>query len=132
MYSKYCFTLQMQVRDYECDIEGIVNNANYLHYLEHTRHQFILKRGLSFASLHHQGIDVVVARVNIAYKTPLRSEDEFVSCLNFRKEGVKYIFEQDIYRLSDNKIVVKAQVDTVCIVDGKLTDCPELMNLLKE
>jgi hypothetical protein len=28
--------------------------------------------------------------------------------------------------------VVKAQVDTVCIVDGKLTDCPELLNLLKE
>ena len=34
----YIFTTRMQVRDYECDIEGIVNNANYLHYAEHTRH----------------------------------------------------------------------------------------------
>mgnify|MGYP002761968770 FL=1 len=29
---KYLFTTRMEVRDYECDIEGIVNNANYLHY----------------------------------------------------------------------------------------------------
>ena len=34
---KYCFETRMAVRDYECDIEGIVNNANYLHYCEHTR-----------------------------------------------------------------------------------------------
>ena len=34
---KYVFETRMEVRDYECDIEGIVNNANYLHYTEHTR-----------------------------------------------------------------------------------------------
>ncbi len=39
--SKYIFETKMEVRDYECDIEGIVNNANYLHYMEHTRHLFL-------------------------------------------------------------------------------------------
>ena len=34
---KYFFTLEIVVRDYELDSEGIVNNAVYLHYLEHTR-----------------------------------------------------------------------------------------------
>ena len=34
--SRYIFETKMEVRDYECDIEGIVNNANYLHYMEHT------------------------------------------------------------------------------------------------
>ena len=28
---EYIFETRMSVRDYECDIEGIVNNANYLH-----------------------------------------------------------------------------------------------------
>ena len=37
---KYVFELPMKVRDYEVDAEGIVNNAIYLHYLEHTRHEF--------------------------------------------------------------------------------------------
>ena len=30
----YIFSLEIAVRDYELDSEGIVNNANYLHYLE--------------------------------------------------------------------------------------------------
>ena len=29
--NKYHFETKMQVRDYECDIEGIVNNAQYIH-----------------------------------------------------------------------------------------------------
>ena len=32
----YIYELKMKVRDYECDLQGIVNNANYQHYLEHT------------------------------------------------------------------------------------------------
>ena len=38
--TKYVYEREMEVRDYELDAEGIVNNANYLHYLEHTRHGF--------------------------------------------------------------------------------------------
>ena len=48
----YIFETRMEVRDYECDIEGIVNNANYLHYAEHTRHLFLRSLGVSFAALH--------------------------------------------------------------------------------
>ena len=65
----YIFETRMEVRDYECDIEGIVNNANYLHYAEHTRHLFLRSLGVSFAALHEQGIDAVVARMNLQYKT---------------------------------------------------------------
>jgi acyl-CoA thioester hydrolase len=109
------------VRDYECDLQGIVNNANYQHYLEHTRHEFLLSAGVSFADLHTQGIDPVVARITISFKTPLKSGDQFVSKLYLKKEGIKYVFYQDIFRKEDNKIVVKAVVDTVCVVNGRLT-----------
>ena len=119
---KYIYELKMKVRDYECDLQGIVNNANYQHYLEHTRHEFLLSAGMSFANLHEQGIDPVVARITISYKTPLRSGDEFVSKLYLKKEGIKYVFYQDIFRASDNKVVVKATVDTVCVVNGRLSN----------
>ena len=53
----YIYELEMKVRDYECDLQGIVNNANYQHYLEHTRHEFLTSVGVSFAALHEQGVD---------------------------------------------------------------------------
>lgn len=34
------FEQAMKVRDYECDAQGIVNNANYQHYYEVVRHEF--------------------------------------------------------------------------------------------
>ena len=110
----------MMVRDYECDIEGIVNNANYLHYAEHTRHLFLKHCGLSFAQMHQKGIDAVVARMNLQYKVPLTCDDEFISRLAMTKEGLRYIFHQDIYRASDEKLCFRAAVEVVCLVNGRL------------
>ena len=119
---EYDFETRMEVRDYECDIEGIVNNANYLHYLEHTRHLFLKSRNLSFAEMHRKGVDAVVARMNLQYKVPLICDDEFVSRLSVSKEGIRYVFRQDIYRLPDEKLCVKAVVELVCLVEGRLSN----------
>ena len=118
---KYCFETQMQVRDYECDIEGIVNNANYLHYCEHTRHLFLQECGLSFAEMHAKGVDAVVARMNLQYKVPLRPDDEFISRLALTKEGIKYVFHHDIFRAADEALCFRGEVTLVCIVDGRLS-----------
>ena len=126
----YIFEPRMEVRDYECDIEGIVNNANYLHYMEHTRHLFLKSRGLSFAEMHNKGVDAVVARMNLQYKTPLRCDDEFISRLGLRKEGLRYVFNQDIFRASDNRLCVRATVELVCLINGKLGNSEEYDKML--
>ena len=118
---KYIYELKMKVRDYECDLQCSVNNANYQHYLEHTRHEFLTSEGVSFAKLHEEEINPVVARITMAYKTPLRSGDEFISKLYVRKEGIKYTVYQDIFRWPDMKPVLKASVETVCLINGRLT-----------
>lgn len=123
---KYVYELKMKVRDYECDLQGIVNNANYQHYTEHTRHEFLLSEGVSFAELHKKGIDAVVARMTMAFKTPLRSGDEFSSRLALKKDGIKYVFIQDIFRLPDERPVLRSTVEAVCLINGKLSDCEEL------
>lgn len=122
----YIYELEFKVRDYECDLQGIVNNSVYQNYLEHTRHEFLLENEVSFDQLHNQGIDAVVARIEMSFKTPLRSGDAFISKLNVVKEGVKYVFNQVIYRKSDLKLCLKARVDTVVVINGKLaTSLPE-------
>ena len=121
----------MKVRDYECDLQGIVNNANYQHYLEHARHEFLLERGISFEQMHVDGIDAMVARINMEFKTPLRSRDEYICKLDVKKEGIRIVFYQEIYRASDNKLCVKAQVDSVLVQNGRLiSSCPELEDKL--
>ena len=120
MQPEYVFETEMEVRDYECDIQGIVNNANYLHYTEHTRHLYLTSLGVSFARLHEQGVDPVVARMNLQYKSPLRSDDIFISRLGVRKEELRYVFNQDIFRKSDNRLCFRATVELVCLINGRL------------
>lgn len=128
----YTYELDFKVRDYECDLQGIVNNSVYQNYLEHTRHEFLLENNVSFDQLHQQGVDAVVARIEMAYKSPLRSGDLFTCKLYVKKEGIKYVFHQAIYRKSDNKLCLRAQVDTVVLIQGKLAAShPQLEHLVE-
>ncbi len=120
------YTLTLKVRDYECDLQGIVNNSVYQQYLEHTRHEFIKEMDLDFAQLHKDGIDMVVARIEMAFKTPLTSGDEALITLKVEKAGIKYIFDQKIYRKSDMKLSLTAKVTTVAVINGKLGIAPEV------
>ena len=122
----------MEVRDYECDIEGIVNNANYLHYTEHTRHLFLKECGLSFAEMHEKGVDAVVARMNLQFKTPLRCDDEFISRLWLEKEGIKYIFHQDIFRANDEALCFHGDITLVCLVNGRLNGSADYDEAFKD
>lgn len=128
----YIFETKMDVRDYECDIQGIVNNANYLHYIEHTRHLFLLSTGISFNAMHKKGVDPVVARMSMQYKVPLRSEEQLISRLSLSKEGLRYIFHQDIYRASDEKLCFSSKVEIVCLIDGRLGESPDYNDALSK
>lgn len=106
-----CFTLEMAVRDYECDLQGVVNNAVYQNYLEHARHEYLKSIGIDFAALAAQGINLVVTRVEIDYKTSLTSGDRFVVAVRLERiSPVRIGFRQDIIRLTDRKAVVNALV----------------------
>jgi len=118
---KYIFTLEIAVRDYELDSEGIVNNAIYLHYLEHTRHAFVKRQGIPFGSLTSDGLIPVVRRMEIDYRTPLRSGDVMLSRLWIERQGARFIFHQDIFRKGDMAPVVNAVVSIVCMEkDGRI------------
>lgn len=108
------FELEMQVRDYECDIQGIVNNAVYQNYLEHCRHKFLNYVDLDFAQLHKDGIDAVVIKAELEYKFPLRPGDDFLIRLKMSKQGhLRVIFNQQIIRKTDEKLMVNAKITTV-------------------
>lgn len=107
----YSFEIELAVRDYECDLQGIVNNAVYQNYLEHARHEYLKTRGLDFAEITQRGINLVVVRVELDYLRSLCSGDRFL--VRLRAEQVsrlRFGFQQDIYRLPDETLVLKAKI----------------------
>ena len=125
----YHFEIELQVRDYECDIQGIVNNAVYQNYLEHCRHKFLNYAGLDFAELHQQGIDAVVIKAELDYKFPLRPGDDFMIRLKMGKQGrLRVVFNQQIFRKSDEKLMVNAKITAVLTKSGR----PILPDILVE
>ncbi|MDE7403301.1 MAG: acyl-CoA thioesterase [Muribaculaceae bacterium] len=128
---RYCFIMDMEVRDYELDCEQIVNNANYLHYMEHTRHKFCKDAGMSFNEMHNQGIDAVVRKVEIEYKSSLRGGDSFLSCLRLERRGARFIFHQDIIR-SNGELCAEADITIVVLKDGKLSRGDELAKIFRK
>ncbi|ERJ71565.1 acyl-CoA thioester hydrolase, YbgC/YbaW family [Porphyromonas sp. oral taxon 278 str. W7784] len=127
----YIFNLDMKVRDYECDLQGVVNNANYQHYMEHTRHEFLESLGANFGQMHEDGLDAFVTKVTISYKKSLRSGDSFRSALRCSMRAPKLIFHQDILHL-DGTLAARGEVECVVVDHGRLTRGEFFAELLKD
>ena len=127
---KPVYELEFLVRDYELDLQGIVNNSVYQQYLEHARHEFLFSRNIDFAKLHDEGKDLVVIRSEIDYKSSLKSRDRFKVTINTSKDGnLKIVFEQDIYRLPDMKLIVKGKITGVCLFKGRPSKPEDMMDI---
>lgn len=125
------FCAEMQVRDYECDLQGIVNNAVYQNYLEHARHEFLLSRGLNFAQLTALGVIIVVIRAELDYKQALRPGDYFTVSVKVRQQGrLKIVFEQEIRKTGSNELMLEARITGVSLKDGKRPYFPEELRSL--
>lgn len=121
------FENRMKVRDYECDAQGVVNNANYLHYFEATRHELMEKCGLRLRDLTDAGIIPVVRNANISYRNSLRGSDEFICTVDIERSGVRYYFTQKIFLISDNTLCASAVIEVVCLINGKVAQ-PEIFD----
>ncbi len=127
----YLYCLPMSVRDYECDIQGIVNNSVYQNYLEHARHEYLKTTGLDFREYAGKGINLVVVRAELDYKYPLESGDRFVVCLNPSRESrLKFAFYQDIFREKDNKLILKAKIIATALNQRGRPEIPEELEVL--
>jgi len=127
----YSFKLAFKVRDYECDLQGIVNNSVYQNYLEHTRHEFLLAQGFNFAQLAAKGVNLVVVRAELIYKRPLKSGDEFWVGLTLeRTSKIRGVFKQDIYRSADDALMLTANIEWASLnQQGRPCHHPELDGL---
>ena len=124
------FDLALKVRDYECDMDHVVNHAVYLNYLEHARHEFLLGVGIKFGELSRQGISLVVTRVEADFRASLTSGDAFVVRTSFSRKGrIRLQFHQSIYRMPDNRLMLSAVVTGTALNERGRPEIPLQLEL---
>jgi acyl-CoA thioester hydrolase len=120
---------ELTVRSYECDSYGHVNNAVYLNYLEYARVSFLKDIGVDYGKLRQRGLGLVVARICIDYKLPLKAEDRLRIVTAPRKSGrASCTFSQKIYR--DGLLAADAEVTWTSIdQQGRPVKLPPELNI---
>ena len=117
--NEFSYKHHFQVRDYELDLLGMVNNSVYQGYLEHARHEFLISIGLDFAKLFEEKWRLVVIRAELDYKNTLHSRDEFFVGLNFKRlSRAKFIFEQEIWLKDGSKQILDAKIIGTCLSES--------------
>ena len=103
--------VEFRVRDYECDMGHVVNNAVYLNYLEHARHELLGSMGIRFGNLAKRGIFLVVTRIEADFKASLTSGDTFIVRTELQRKGrLRLQFNQQIRRSTDGQLMMGALV----------------------
>lgn len=127
------FKITLDVRDYECDLQGIVNNSVYQNYLEHARHQYLKAKKVDFAKLAAEGIDLVVIKAELEYKQSLRPGDRFTVSVRMEKVGrIRWAFVQEIRRQPDDTLMLKGRISGVGLNEkGRPYVVPDLEPLLE-
>lgn len=128
---KEVFSIEGKVRDYECDIQGIVNNGVYQNYLEHARHEFLLHKGVDFVGLAEQSLNLVVTRIEIDYKQPLRPQEIYTVYVDVERiSKIRFEFDQRIE--CDGKLIIKAKVQGTCLNERGRPMIPQELDSILE
>jgi len=107
----------LQVRTYECDSYGHVNNANYLNYLEFARYEHLKDIGFDYVKAVEAGYGLFIARIEIDYKKPAKTDDVLaIKTRPIKKGAVSGTLAQEIKRGGD--ILIEANV-TWAFVNAK-------------
>jgi acyl-CoA thioester hydrolase len=106
-----------EVRDYEVDFQGIVNNAIYFHYLAQARALHLEKMGFDIVKANIEGIKAVLIESNIKFLKPLKYKDIFLVKTHLKRiSKLRFLFIQEILNKNTNEICVKSENLTCCVL----------------
>jgi acyl-CoA thioester hydrolase len=122
-------TSELVVRTYECDTYGHVNNANYLHYLEFARHEYLKAIQFDYNGYTAAGYGLFVTRIEIDFKRPALIDDRLTIFSKIIKKGaVSGVMEQMITH--GDIAIAQAKVQWAFVdVNGKPCRLPARWNV---
>ncbi len=126
------FAHKMKVRDYELDRFGVINNAVYQNYLEHTRYLFLETNGVSMETLIKCGYSPIITKAEVEYRSSLKSGNDFVVNLELTSlSKIKFIFTQEIRSLPRNTLIISAKITGTILNSSKQPCFPDSFQKLR-
>ncbi|HEV2613609.1 MAG TPA: acyl-CoA thioesterase [Gammaproteobacteria bacterium] len=108
--------LSSEVRDYEVDFQGIVNNAVYMNFLDHARSKYLESLGFDIVKIAQEGINIVLFETTLKFKRSLRFRDEYHIKTNLiRLSRFKLYMPQEIINTQTNTLCVEASNYLCCV-----------------
>lgn len=131
MKSDFRFHHDIRVRFADTDLQGIVFNANYLTYYDVAWTEYFRAIGFQWKDLLALGVDTVLARTTIEFKSPAEFDEILEVHTRVSKIGTTSLtFEFAIYPQAENRLIGSATSLYVC-VDPKTLKSTRLPDRLR-
>ena len=111
------YSVQIRVRYNECDVQGVVFNANYLVYVDETLDRWITD------TLGEDAIDVVVKKATVEWQSPARRGEVLDLVPAVTRWGTTS-FDVTVAGSVDGRPVFTATLVYVHVVPGTRTPAP--------
>jgi acyl-CoA thioester hydrolase len=126
------FIHRLRVRYSECDLQGVLFNANYLAYIDHTITELWRAAYGGYTVMLDRGVDIVVAEVNMRFRAPARFDEEVVieaTVTHLGTTSVTTTFRfgragTEESRAGTEKLLLQAQIRHVFIDPATATKTP--------
>lgn len=124
MASKRTVTIEMPIMSFETDYVGIVNNTEFIRFLERVRYALSKKFGFSFKQVRSAKLWTVMAHVEINYKSPARFEDVLLGTGWVERVGRTSLTLDYEFRLKTTKRLVASARQVLVFVNDRLKPTP--------
>lgn len=121
--------IDIEVRYYETDGQGIVHHANYFQYFELSRVQMLKAHGYDYAQLERDGIFLVVHSIGCKYHLPAKFGDTLRIVTTVERATparIDHIY--DVFR--DDSLLARGQSTIACVnAEGMVQRMPEFLQV---
>jgi acyl-CoA thioester hydrolase len=108
----------MRIKIYyeDTDAGGVVYYANYLNYFERARTEYFEQKGINIKALKDKGIQFVVVRAEVDYKSPAQYADQIdIDVIVKNRSQASFELGYDVKNINTGKIVVTGSTKMACI-----------------
>jgi acyl-CoA thioester hydrolase len=117
-------SVQLPIMSYETDYQGIVNNTEFIRFLEKVRYAISKKMGFSYKQSRSTKLWTVMAHVEINYRSPAHFEDIMIGTGWIAKVGHSSLTIAYEFRLKGTRRLIADARQVLVFVNQQLKPQP--------